>query len=41
MDGVAVEVEEYHWIVIAYKKMSKSPCMVRTDHILYLVVSTY
>lgn len=32
MDGVEVEVEEYRWIVIAYKKMSKSLCMVCTDH---------
>lgn len=32
MDGVEVEVEGYHWIVIAYKKMSKSLCMVCTDH---------
>lgn len=31
-DGEEVVVEEYLWIVTAYKKMSKLLCMVCTAH---------
>jgi len=38
-DGVEVAVEEFLWIVIAYRKMWKLPCMVCSEH-LYVVVET-